>query len=199
MGNNIISPIIDLVRDITAPIVSRIKDAIRRKLAEAQEIAQQLGESVDDVMGQPNLATAGAGGTNPGRVGTNQPVQTTGAGGQLRPAIPSTVVNDLRNFSTRTFRFGNETFQLDKSGMKHILERHHPRYWNGTARRRQTFLDRNMSIDDVADAVLEVMKQNREIIIEEGTNSTHQIEGVFQSITYVFGFRNGRIGQFYPK
>ncbi|MDG6614265.1 RHS repeat-associated core domain-containing protein, partial [Staphylococcus aureus] len=44
-------------------------------------------------------------------------------------AKPEKVVNDLKNFEGKNFHFGNETFKLDKAGMKHILERHHPEYW----------------------------------------------------------------------
>jgi len=39
-------------------------------------------------------------------------------------AKPEKVVNDLKDFAGKNFRFGNQTFKLDKAGMKHILERH---------------------------------------------------------------------------
>ena len=77
LGDNIISPILKRVRDLTAPIVGQIKDAIRRKLDEAQEIARGLGEGVDnvidDVTGRPQVATEGAGSVNPSRIESNQP------------------------------------------------------------------------------------------------------------------------------
>ena len=79
MGDNIISPILERVEDLTAPIVGQIKDAIRRKLDEAQEIARQLGEGVDnvidDVTGRPSqVATEGAGNV-PNRMETDPPVR----------------------------------------------------------------------------------------------------------------------------
>ena len=88
LGDNIISPILERVGDLTAPIVGQIKDAIRRKLAEAQEIARQLGEGagnvIDDVTGRtPQVATEGAGNV-PVRMDTdppirgNEPMQSTG-------------------------------------------------------------------------------------------------------------------------
>lgn len=43
-------------------------------------------------------------------------------------AIPEKVVNDLANYESKKWIFGNEEFILDKSGMKHILERHHLEY-----------------------------------------------------------------------
>ena len=82
--------------------------------------------------------------------------------------------------------------------MKHILERHHPEYWNGTVKRTQSFLDKNMSIHDVADAVIEVMKQNRDILIKRGTNRKYQIRGTYNGVDYVLGLEKGLIGQFYP-
>ena len=36
--------------------------------------------------------------------------------------------------------------------MKHILERHHPEYWNGTIKRDQTFLPKDMSINEINNA-----------------------------------------------
>ena len=82
LGDNIIAPILEGVGDITAPIVGQIKDVIRRKLAEAQEIARQLGEGADNVIddvagqGQPRLATEGAGNVSPNQIdNTNQPRQ----------------------------------------------------------------------------------------------------------------------------
>ena len=84
LGDNIISPILERVGDLTAPIVGQIKDAIRRKLAQAQEIARQLGEGagnvIDDVTGRPQVATEGAGNINPSQVSTNQPSQVTTSG-----------------------------------------------------------------------------------------------------------------------
>ena len=207
LGDNIISPILERVGDLTAPVVGQIKDAIRRKLAEAQEIARQLGEGagnvIDDVTGRPQVATEGVGNV-PSRMETdppvmgNEPMQMVGTGGQLKPAQPEKVINDLRSFSGKIFRYGNETLQLDKRGLKHILERHHPNYWNGSIKADQSFLDPQMSISDVVDAISEVMKQNRELIISKGTNSMHQIEGTYKSVNYVVGFNKGRIGQLYP-
>ena len=89
LGENIIAPIINRVGDLTAPLVGQIKNAIRRKLDEAQEIAKGLGQGVDNVVnditgkGQPRLATEGAGNV-PSRMETdppvrgNEPMQSTG-------------------------------------------------------------------------------------------------------------------------
>ncbi|EOC0588416.1 RHS domain-containing protein [Cronobacter sakazakii] len=114
-------------------------------------------------------------------------------------AKPEKVVNDLKNFEGKNFHFGNETFKLDKAGMKHILERHHPEYWDGSVKAKQSYFPKKMSIDDISNAIEDVMKQNRDILIDKGTIGKYQITGVSDGIEYVVGFKNGRIGQFYPK
>ncbi|WP_199872951.1 hypothetical protein [Inediibacterium massiliense] len=57
-------------------------------------------------------------------------------------------------------------------------------------------MNKNMSIDDVSDAVHEVMKQNRDTLINKGTTGMYQITGTANCVDYVVGFKNGRVGQF---
>ncbi|EPG7576104.1 RHS repeat domain-containing protein [Providencia rettgeri] len=113
-------------------------------------------------------------------------------------AKPHDVVNELKNFQGKDFHFGNETFKLDKSGMKHILERHHPDFWDGSIKAKQTFFSRDMKVSDITDAVENVVKQNRDTLIKKGTVGKYQISGQYQGQDYVVGFKNGRVGQFYP-
>ncbi|WP_236343061.1 hypothetical protein [Paenibacillus plantiphilus] len=109
----------------------------------------------------------------------------------------------MKSFESKKWIFGNENILLDKSGMKHMLERHHPEYYNGTVPKDpaipQSFFDKSMNIDDLAKAIEEVLKQNRGKIIEKGTKYSYQIEGSYGGSNYVLGFNKGRIGQFYPK
>lgn len=95
--------------------------------------------------------------------------------------------------------FGNNTFLLDKSGMKHILERHHIEYWEGSIKKAQSFFKKNTTLDDISDIINDIMKQNRETLIKKGTRGMYQIERTYNGIDYVVGLKNGRIGQFYPK
>lgn len=55
-----------------------------------------------------------------------------------------------------------------------------------------------MSIDEVAETIQAIMKQNRNILTKKGTNSSYQIRGYVDGIEYVLGLKNGRVGQFYP-
>jgi len=116
-----------------------------------------------------------------------------------RKAEPSKVVNALDNFQSRKLTFGNQSFLIDKRGMKHILERHHPDYWDGSIKAKQTFLDKDMTIDEVADAIESIMKQNRDTLLKNGTTFSYQIKGTYNGVEYVVGFNKGRVGQFYPE
>lgn len=115
-----------------------------------------------------------------------------------RPAPPERLVNALRDFQSRTFWFGNNTFRLDRASMKHILERHHPYYWNGSTRALQSFFPERMSIDDITEAIGAVLRQNRDTLLRRGTNRMYQIQGSHDGVRYVLGINNGRVGQFYP-
>ena len=116
----------------------------------------------------------------------------------LRPAPAWRVVSALRGFRSRVFRAGSETFLLDSGGMSHILKRHHPRYWDGSVKGKQSFFDEHLSVDDVADAIQAVMRQNRERLIEIGSTRHGQISGMWGGLTYVLGVTGGRVSQFFP-
>jgi Glu-tRNA(Gln) amidotransferase subunit E-like FAD-binding protein len=117
----------------------------------------------------------------------------------IKKAEPNKIINALSKFKGKKMLFGDKTFLLDKSGMKHILERHHPNFWNGSIKKTQSFFDENMSIDDITNAIHDIMKQNRDTLIERGTKGMYQIKGTYNGADYVVGFKNGRIGQFYPE
>ena len=103
----------------------------------------------------------------------------------------------LRDWSSQRFRFGNSTFQLDKSGFSHILERHHPAFWDGSTKATQTFFDDALTVSDVQSAIGSVARQNREALIDIGAGFG-QVRGVVNGQEYILGVSNGRIGQFYP-
>ncbi len=47
--------------------------------------------------------------------------------------------------------------------MKHMLKRHHPKYWNGTVKKNQTFYNPNLSVNQVKNIALSIAKQNIKI------------------------------------
>ncbi|MBU5247465.1 hypothetical protein KQI37_17600 [Bacillus halotolerans] len=117
----------------------------------------------------------------------------------LKKAKPHEVVNELKTFQSRKYIFGGQSFLIDKRGMKHILERHHPNLWDGSIKSQQSFLNKEMTVNDVADAIESIMKQNREELTKKGTKFSYQIRGTYEGQKYVVGFQKGRVGQFYPE
>lgn len=115
-----------------------------------------------------------------------------------KAALPNKVINALKNFGGKDFIFGNNIFKLDKCGMKHILERHHPEFWDGSVKASQSFLSPRMSIDEISDAITSILNQNRNILATRGTRGMYQITGKYNGVDYVLGLNNGRVGQFYP-
>ena len=111
--------------------------------------------------------------------------------------VHNTCLSALSGWSSSRFQFGNAQFQLDKSGMSHILQRHHPTYWDGSAKATQTFFDKSMSIADVESAIGVVARGNRAELIRIGAG-TGQVQGSVNGVNYVLGASGGRIGQFYP-
>jgi hypothetical protein len=119
----------------------------------------------------------------------------------LKVADPVKVVNTLKSFSGKSFKLGSENLQLDKKGMKHILERHHPDFWDGSVKEGQSFLDPKMNIDDITNAIESVLRQNYDqgILPKSGSsNLVRQFEGTYNGVKYKLGLNKGRIGQLYP-
>jgi hypothetical protein len=120
----------------------------------------------------------------------------------VQPPTPKTTpgaTNALRDWRSRRFQFGNQQYLLDKGDFKHILERHHPEYWNSTPKAAQTYFDKSMSINDVEDAIDSVLRQNRDRVMSIGPNDIDQVRGWYHGKEYVLGLNHGHIGQFYPK
>ncbi|WP_432091673.1 polymorphic toxin-type HINT domain-containing protein [Streptomyces sp. NRRL F-5630] len=105
----------------------------------------------------------------------------------------------LRDWSSQRFQFGNQSLMLDKKGMEHILTRHHPKYWDGSVKKTQSFFDSSMSVDDVQGAIGQVMRQNRDTLVQRGSQGMYQIRGNVNGVDYVLGMNRGRVGQFYPE
>ncbi|MYL56184.1 hypothetical protein GLW20_01535 [Virgibacillus halodenitrificans] len=117
----------------------------------------------------------------------------------FKKAPKSKVTNALKNFKTATYKTGSHTFKLTKTDMKHMLERHHPKYWNGTVKKKQTFYNPNLSVNDVKNIAMSIAKQNRNTLKSKGTNSTFQVQGTVNGVKYVLGVTKGHIKQLYPK
>jgi len=106
--------------------------------------------------------------------------------------------NALRDWQSQRYQFGNQQLLMDKSDMAHILERHHPEFWDGSVRDTQSFFPSGTSIGRVQDLVSDVLRQNREKILSDGANGISSIYGVVDGVTYKLGINRGHIGQFFP-
>ncbi|MEC8026015.1 MAG: zeta toxin family protein, partial [Myxococcota bacterium] len=137
--------------------------------------------------------------------------RTTEPQGSMAPPMPSSVnrnrqdpqrvINDLSSFRSRRMQVGADVVMLDRSAMQHMLERHHPDYWNGTTKTSQSFFDRRLSVEDVADISMEVLRQNRANLLSGSRYSggiSGQYRGTVDGREYVVGLRGGKIGQLFP-
>lgn len=133
------------------------------------------------------------------RVGVQVTVKVGARTVKFAPAAASTVSNALRSFVTLQVRAGAHVFKLDKSAMHHILTRHHPKYWNGTVKTTQTFLNPNMTVGQVKALVQEALKQWPTTLKARGTGSTFTLTGTVQGVKYTLKIVNGRVVQFYSR
>lgn len=112
--------------------------------------------------------------------------------------------NALRGFRTQTFRVSRSVaFTLNRDGMRHILQSHHPKYWDGSKEDNQTFFNENMDYRDIVEEIRDVVEKNKKILNSLSPNQQCQVTatiGVFKRRSYVLGVKSGRlIGQFFPK
>jgi hypothetical protein len=82
--------------------------------------------------------------------------------------------------------------------MRHILERHHPNFWNETVKSAQTFFDSRMTLSDIEDVISGILSQNRSRVTEIGANGIGSISGVVNGVRYQLGLNRSLIGQLFP-
>lgn len=123
---------------------------------------------------------------------------------KVEPHVLSNAISDYR---TQSFRISAGEFVVTKERMKHILERHHPKYWNGSfgkdtrGQYAQSFFDEKMTIQDIEKAILCVLKSN-ENYLAKTNGRLNPISAVCNGTKYVLGFEqglSGKMGQFYSE
>ncbi|HEY9808909.1 MAG TPA: hypothetical protein V6D13_06165 [Halomicronema sp.] len=110
----------------------------------------------------------------------------------------------LSGFTNPTFRVSRSVaFTLNRDGMRHILQSHHRKYWDGSKEEYQTFFDEKMEYRDIVNEIRDVVEENKKILNSLSPNQQCQVTatiGVFKRRSYVLGVKSGRlIGQFFPK
>ncbi|GGV89729.1 hypothetical protein GCM10015535_44210 [Streptomyces gelaticus] len=105
----------------------------------------------------------------------------------------------LKGWRSQSFTFGDNSFLLRKRDLTHILEGHHPAYLRGNSG-DNTLFGKGVSIDDVQSAVSAVMRQNQRKLSspEYAQGKWGKIYGEYQGRSYVLGFGDGVVGQFFP-
>jgi hypothetical protein len=114
------------------------------------------------------------------------------------PKNQDRLLNVITEFKSIKLQYGDAVFSLDKKGLKHILSRHHPKYWDGSLKAGQSFFSKHTKINNIIEVITKVIEQNRELIITLKNNKQFQITGTVDGIQYVLGTKNGRIAQLYP-
>ena len=81
--------------------------------------------------------------------------------------------------------------------MKHILERHHLKFWQGKVTKPQSFFPKNMTTSEIKSLIYEVLHQNKTNVTHIGSNGIGNISGVVDGVRYQLGLNKGRVAQFF--
>lgn len=103
----------------------------------------------------------------------------------------------VSRFNNLYIRVGRNQYLLTKSDLRHFLERHHPAYWNGEFKAKQSFFSPETTPDDIVSAIQNVINQNRDKLLSKSSMAYGQIQGEVDDLTYVIGFNQGHIAQCY--
>lgn len=110
----------------------------------------------------------------------------------------------LKNWSPKTFRYGDTVLVLQRGRMQHILERHHPTYFDPEQMREKNDLFRaSRTLDDLVDLMDEVIRQRTDelAVIARRSNPEDQrgdVEATIDGVTYRIGVNQGAIRTFFP-
>ncbi len=106
--------------------------------------------------------------------------------------------NALSEYQTRRYQVENQTFQLDKSGMRHILERHSPEYWDGSTKTAQTFFRSGTTPENIQNIVSDVLRQNRNVMTSILDSYERSLVGNSGGANYQISIYQGRITSVVP-
>ena len=117
----------------------------------------------------------------------------------FKPAKPQKILTALKDFQSKRFSVDQRIFLLAKEDLKHMLERHHPRFWEGSLKRNQSFYPKNISVDELMDVIDQGIKHNRDKLATLVTRGG-QIEVKIGDILWTIGVnRGGHIRQLFPE
>ncbi|MFE5337227.1 hypothetical protein ACFQ8E_15050 [Isoptericola sp. NPDC056573] len=132
------------------------------------------------------------------RAGVSVVIKTGSRSVKYVKAPASRAVNALKSYKTLSYRAGKHVYKFDKSAMKHVLQRHHPRYWTGTVKSGQTFFHPGMSVNNVRGLALGLMKKYPKTLAGRGTNTRIALTGRVNGVNLKMVIDKGRVVQMYP-
>lgn len=114
---------------------------------------------------------------------------------------PANVSKVLLNYPSKKIIPSRVSYPLTitKERMEHILVRHHPLFWNGTIKSRQSFFSKNTSVGAIDNIIIQIIDQNR-VAISKTTPKTGftQYVGKYNKVNYKIGINKGEVTQFFP-
>jgi hypothetical protein len=117
----------------------------------------------------------------------------------MRCLEPATRTARIRPYgATCTVRAGGDGQLVPVELLRIAFTRHHPKWWDGSVKSKQSFFDLKMSVADVQDAIGQVVRQNRDTLVQRGSRGMYPIRGNVNGVDYVLGMNKGRVSQFYP-
>ncbi|NNE95550.1 MAG: hypothetical protein HKN24_05925, partial [Acidimicrobiales bacterium] len=123
-------------------------------------------------------------------------------GGSVPPSLPPNVAatkaaNALRDWQSPVIRIGDRVITIPKERMIHILTRHHPDFWEGTVRSRQSFLPKSWTVDDIEAAIRHALSENRERVLHRSEGKPVDLHGTINGRAYSGVVQDGVVQQFY--
>lgn len=113
-------------------------------------------------------------------------------------APPDKVKQALADYKPIEIPVDSKPYLVDKDDMTHILQRHHPEYWDGSVKSNQTFFDAKMSVNDIEQVIRSIINSNENAVIRIGSGIGQLPATIVDGVKYVLGLNKGHVGQLYP-
>ena len=110
----------------------------------------------------------------------------------------------LKNWRPKTFRYGSATLVLQRGDIQHILERHHPTYFDpAQARARNDLFRESRTVDDIVSLIDEVVRNRTDELAAisrrvDPEDQTGRVEAMIDGVTYRLAVDQGAIKTFHP-
>ena len=117
---------------------------------------------------------------------------------RVDPRATEKLNNSLSEYRTSRYQVDNQVFQLDRSDMTHIMERHSQEYWLGDSTLNQSFFRPNTTPSDIQSIVGDIISQNRSSIVSRPDLFQRNIFGNSGGLNYRVTIYQGRVTSLVP-